>query len=71
MLLQPHPAALKSDAFGFKPQSLFQARFAWQKDLAARPEYAVPRQTTRVSQRPNYLSRTAGEARGSRHIAIS
>lgn len=59
-----HATSAKNDAFGFQAQPLFDGRISTQLDFPAGAEDTMPGQPPRGMQRPDYLARRAGIARG-------
>src|SRR5271166_5021825 len=76
VFFHPNARAAESDAFRFQAQPLFESIFAGQRDLAARPNYTMPRQSPRFSERPNHLACAAwkscrsGDAAVGGHFAL-
>lgn len=70
MLFHPHSSSLKRHAFGFQAHPLFEPRFTRQPDSSASSQHSMPRQSPRVSERPDNLARGARESGGFRNVAI-
>jgi hypothetical protein len=70
MLFHPNPRSVERNPFRLQPEPLFQAVFTRERDLSARPNYAMPGQRAGPSQRPNYLSGASRKAGRARHLAV-
>lgn len=70
MFFHPHARSAEHDAFKFESETLFQAVFAGQRDLAARAYHAMPGQPARSAQRPDNLTGATGKTSRARHFAV-
>ena len=72
MFLHVHPVAPKADTFSLQAETLLQAGFPLQPDMASCPHHAVPGQTSGNGrmQCPDHLACRAGMARHPRHPTI-
>ena len=71
MLFHPNAGAAKGHALRFQAEALFQSIFAGKGDLAARPDYAMPRESTSVSKGPHYLPCGSRKSRGLCDLSVS
>ncbi len=70
VLFNPHTGSVEGDAFRLESQALFEAVFAWERNLPFRAYNTMPRQPTGPAQCPNHLTGAPGKASRSRDVAV-